>query len=116
MSRTRTATFDQACPSKSENDVTWNAPLKCKTHIEKNKRWTATLAIPLKELNAYVGTGLDWRINITRCRPAALILTWNTHGPFSHPPNFISPQHLVDLPGSPSPKQMEVSPAIAKTR
>ena len=109
-------TFDQACPSKSENDVTWNAPLKCKTHIEKNKRWTATLAIPLKELNAYVGTGLDWRINITRCRPAALILTWNTHGPFSHPPNFISPQHLVDLPGSPSPKQMEVSPAIAKTR
>ena len=62
--------FDQSCPAGGENNIAWNVPLDCKTHIEKNQRWTATLAIPLKELDAYVGDGLDWRINVTRCRPA----------------------------------------------
>jgi hypothetical protein len=61
--------FDQSCSFKGENEVTWNTSASIKTNIEKNKRWTATLAIPLKELDAYVGTGLDWRLNLTRCRP-----------------------------------------------
>ena len=62
--------YDQDCRADGSKNEAWNCTAVVKTAVERNKRWTAALAIPLKELDAYVGEDVEWRLNMTRCRPA----------------------------------------------
>ena len=50
-------------------DKSWNSTAVARTAVEKNKRWTVTLAIPLKEISSYVGRNQPWTMNICRNRP-----------------------------------------------
>jgi len=62
--------FDQACAGDGNNDPAWNSKIESKVTIEENKCWRVTLAILLKDLDAYVGENLTWTFNLTRSRPA----------------------------------------------
>ncbi len=54
----------------AREDTTWNSSAAVKTSVEKGKRWVATLAVPLKELGAYLGDNQTWVANFNRTRPA----------------------------------------------
>ncbi len=49
-------------------DKSWNSTAVARTAIEKNRRWTVTLAIPLNEISSYVGKNQPWTMNICRNR------------------------------------------------
>ena len=49
-------------------DKSWNSTALAKTAVEKGKRWTLTLAIPLKEISSYVGKNQPWTLNVCRNR------------------------------------------------
>ncbi|HUS92975.1 MAG TPA: GDSL-type esterase/lipase family protein [Phycisphaerae bacterium] len=51
-------------------DAAWSPPIDVKAHVEKAKGWSVTLAVPLKELGAFVGEGQAWVCNLNRTRPA----------------------------------------------
>lgn len=53
-----------------DRNQSWNSEAKVKTAVQDGKSWTATLAIPLKDLQAYVGEGQTWVVNLYRTRPA----------------------------------------------
>jgi hypothetical protein len=55
----------------AHTDRSWNSSAVVKATVQRNKRWTVTAAIPLKELSAYVGDDLDWTLNINRNRKGA---------------------------------------------
>jgi hypothetical protein len=61
--------MDENCTG-GKHDASWNGDVKAAVAVEEGKRWTATLSVPLKDLGAYVGENLSWRMNLTRMRPA----------------------------------------------
>lgn len=63
------AILDQACSPDGKKDLTWNPDIKAKVWIEEGQGWSVTLSIPLRELGAFVGHGMSWRLNVTRSRP-----------------------------------------------
>jgi lysophospholipase L1-like esterase len=48
----------------------WNSSAAARASVAPSKGWSATLAIPLAEIGAYVGEDQAWELNITRTRPA----------------------------------------------
>jgi len=54
----------------NRDDKSYNADVKVKASVQKGKGWTVTLAVPLKDLGAYVGKDQAWVINLYRTRPA----------------------------------------------
>jgi len=46
----------------------WNSSAEVKTSVAKGRSWTAVLKIPMKEIDAYVGEGQMWTMNIYRSR------------------------------------------------
>ncbi|MFP4055990.1 MAG: GDSL-type esterase/lipase family protein [Candidatus Brocadiia bacterium] len=51
-------------------DVAWDSSAVVKTAVREGKAWTATLAVPLAELGAFVGEDQTWVMNLNRTRPA----------------------------------------------
>ncbi len=51
-----------------DTSAAWNSSAEVKTSIEKGKAWTATLKVPMRELDAYVGQGQTWTMNLNRTR------------------------------------------------
>lgn len=49
-------------------DPQWNSSAEAHATVEPGRSWTATLRIPMKDLDAYVGEQQTWRLNITRSR------------------------------------------------
>ena len=87
----RGTVMDQSCAG-GKQDLSWNGGVKAAVAVEDGKRWTVTLSVPLKDLEAYVGENVSWRINLTRTRPArggmalqeyswAILPTSNFHQP-----------------------------------
>ena len=62
--------FTQSCLANGDKDLNWNAQIESKVTVEKNKNWTVTLSIPLKDLGAFIGKKLTWKFNLTRTQPA----------------------------------------------
>ena len=56
-------------PGENREDSSWNSSAVASARVEKDKRWTVTLSVPLKELGAYVGEGQTWAMNLNRTRP-----------------------------------------------
>jgi hypothetical protein len=65
----RGTVMDQSCAG-GKQDLSWNGGVKAAVAVEDGQRWTVTLSVPLKDLEAYVGENVSWRINLTRTRPA----------------------------------------------
>ena len=55
--------------ASSSYDASYNPPVEVKTSVRKGE-WSVTLAVPLKDLGAYVGTAQTWTMNLNRTRPA----------------------------------------------
>lgn len=60
----------------------WNSSAEAKAAIQPGRSWTATLKVPLKDLDAYAGEGQMWTMNVYRSRPArggvpALQYSWS---------------------------------------
>ncbi len=53
-----------------DKQAAWNSAAEAKAAIQPGKAWTVTLKVPLKDLDAYVGEGQMWTMNIYRSRPA----------------------------------------------
>lgn len=51
-----------------EKDSSWNSTAEARCSVQQAKSWTMTFRVPLKELDAYVGTGQTWTVNIHRTR------------------------------------------------
>jgi len=51
-------------------DTSWNSTAVVRTSIVPGQRWILTMAVPLKELGAYVGENQTWVMNLNRTRPA----------------------------------------------
>lgn len=51
-----------------EKDSSWNSSAEARCSVEQGQAWTMTFRVPLKELDAYVGTGQTWTVNIHRSR------------------------------------------------
>jgi len=62
--------LDAHRPPGGREDTSWNSSAVVKTSIERGKRWVVTLAVPLKELGAYIGDNQTWVANFNRTRPA----------------------------------------------
>ncbi len=62
------AVFDQDCPFGDANNSKWDGAINSQVTLQPNRRWTATLAVPLQDLNAYVGDNQNWKFNLTRTR------------------------------------------------
>ncbi len=50
-------------------DKGYSSRATAKAAIAKGKGWTVTLAIPLKNIGAYVGEGQTWVLNLNRTKP-----------------------------------------------
>ena len=50
-------------------DKSYNASVEVKASVRKSKGWTVTLAVPLKEIGAFVGADQTWVVNLNRTRP-----------------------------------------------
>ncbi|MHC4717844.1 MAG: sugar-binding protein, partial [Planctomycetota bacterium] len=50
-------------------DATWNSSARVAAKVHAGSGWTVTLAIPMKELAAYVGTNQTWIVNLNRTKP-----------------------------------------------
>jgi cellulose/xylan binding protein with CBM9 domain/GDSL-like lipase/acylhydrolase family protein len=61
------ATF-KGTGSHTAVDKKWNSTAVAKAAVQKNKSWTLTLAIPLKEISCFVGKNQTWVLNICRNR------------------------------------------------
>ncbi len=89
------ALFDQKV-AKGRKDKSYNANAQLKASVENERGWCVTMAIPLTDLNAYVGEKLSWRFNITRYRQKrtqgekADEYSWSKIGPngFADPLSF----------------------------
>ena len=64
------ALFDSRTTDANRDDKSYDSKAEAKAAVEKGKGWTVTLAIPLKDLGAYVGANQDWVLNLNRTRPA----------------------------------------------
>jgi hypothetical protein len=53
-----------------DKNPAFNSTAEVKAHVEQGKGWTVTLAIPMREIGAYVGEDQMWTLNIYRSRPA----------------------------------------------
>jgi len=51
-----------------DRQASWNSSAEAKASIEKGKAWTATLRVPLKEIDAYAGENQTWTLNVNRSR------------------------------------------------
>jgi len=51
-------------------DASYNPAVEVKAAVRKGKGWSVTLAVPLKDVGAYVGEGQTWIANLNRTRPA----------------------------------------------
>jgi hypothetical protein len=62
--------MDEACRPDGARIAAWDSQARVKTSVQKREGWTATLAVPLANLDAYAGRDLTWGFNVTRYRPA----------------------------------------------
>ena len=62
--------FDTRTFGGKKDDTSYNSSAQVKAAIRKGKGWTVTLAVPLKEIGAYVGDNQTWIVNLNRTRPA----------------------------------------------
>ena len=62
--------FDAKTAGGTKDDKSYTSSAVVKTSVEKGKGWTVTLAVPLKDLSAYVGENQKWTLNLNRTRPA----------------------------------------------
>jgi len=63
--------MDARFQARGRDDASWNSTARVKAAVTKGKGWTATLAIPLREIGAYVGENQTWPLNLNRTMPAA---------------------------------------------
>ncbi len=56
--------------ASKQYDTSYNAGVEVKAAVRKPKGWSVTLAVPLKDLGAYVGKDQTWTVNLNRTRPA----------------------------------------------
>ena len=66
----RGAFMDARTAGRTRDDASWNSSAVVKASVVPGQRWIVTLAVPLKELGAYVGEGQTWVLNLNRTRPA----------------------------------------------
>jgi lysophospholipase L1-like esterase len=66
----RGAFFDAVTRGSKRDDASWTSSAVVKASVVPNERWVVTLAVPLKELAAYVGENQTWVMNLNRTRPA----------------------------------------------
>ena len=52
------------------SDNSWNSGATAKTTVDKDKCWSGTLCIPLKDLAPKSGAGQTWKLNLNRSKPA----------------------------------------------
>lgn len=63
-----------------DKDASWNSSARAVATVTAGKRWTATLAIPLAEVGAYVGENQPWVLNVARSRPRGGTWSWAVLG------------------------------------
>ncbi|MFM9009668.1 MAG: hypothetical protein ACKON8_02000, partial [Planctomycetota bacterium] len=63
-----------------DKEAAWNSSAEAAAAVVDGKRWTATLAIPLAEVGAYVGENQPWVLNICRSRPRGGLWSWSVLG------------------------------------
>lgn len=51
-----------------DSDLSWDSTAEARCSVDKGKSWTVTFRVPLKELDAYVGEGQTWTMNLYRSR------------------------------------------------
>lgn len=51
------------------SDNAWNSGAIAKAVVEKDKGWSGTLCIPLKDLGVKSGAGQTWKLNLNRSKP-----------------------------------------------
>lgn len=61
--------MDSRCASSKNRDAKWNGTAEVKAAVEEGKAWTATIRVPMNEIDAYVGKNQLWTMNIFRTRP-----------------------------------------------
>ena len=65
----RGAFMDTRSVGGRRDDKSFNTTGTVKASVQKGTGWTVTMALPLKELGAYVGKGQTWIANLNRTRP-----------------------------------------------
>ena len=63
-----------------DKEAAWNSSAEVAASVVDGNRWTATLAIPLAEVGAYVGENQPWVLNVCRSRPRGGLWSWSVLG------------------------------------
>jgi len=63
------AVYDERCKG-NQRDKDYKADVVAKAAVVKGVGWTVTASVALKDLGAWAGKDLTWRLNVTRTQPA----------------------------------------------
>ena len=61
--------YDAVTRGSKRDDTSYNSSARVKARVHPGTGWTVTLAVPLKELGAYVGKDQTWLLNLNRTKP-----------------------------------------------